>query len=275
MHGVREEHDAPFASLRRTKNCRKCLISSLRTQESEIVEFCKDKQFYLLGIKIREKEPKTCGKFKCKTCGHEWLATFGTIKKGHGCEVCARERNRLNKYLTLDNVKGYAKPYNLEILSIFVGLVGRKQKKRTTFAKCVCKACGRVWSTTANNIKKGQGCPSCCKSGYDVNKPGTFYVYEISNGFIGFGITNVIKSRDRQHRRTFRLHSVSAKLLYTYLGDGEDIFLAEQELKRHLPIESSGIPGFISESVRKDDLGLITTYMEENDKFQRMCPRGF
>ena len=62
---------------------------------------------------------------------------------------------------------------------------------------------GHTWKTAPTNRSRGEGCPSCSKSGFDPNKGGWLYlVYHSAWDLIQVGLTNSPENRINDHRRT-------------------------------------------------------------------------
>ena len=62
---------------------------------------------------------------------------------------------------------------------------------------------GHVWTATPNGRRRGEGCPSCSKSGFDPNRNGWLYlVYHEVWDLIQVGLTNHPDNRLNDHRRT-------------------------------------------------------------------------
>ena len=62
---------------------------------------------------------------------------------------------------------------------------------------------GHTWKTAVHNRSRGEGCPSCSKSGFDPNKDGWLYlVYHEGWDLMQVGLTNSPENRLTDHRRT-------------------------------------------------------------------------
>jgi predicted GIY-YIG superfamily endonuclease len=62
---------------------------------------------------------------------------------------------------------------------------------------------GHTWKTAPTNRSRGEGCPSCSKSGFDPNRNGWLYlVYHEGWDLIQVGLTNSPENRLTDHRRT-------------------------------------------------------------------------
>ena len=89
-------------------------------------------------------------KFRCKKCGHAWMASFSKLRSSGGCPKCSNKcRNKL------EDVKEWLNKYGIELVE-YSGLFSSKSRFR-------CMNCGCEWITTMTNIKRGNGCPRCTK----------------------------------------------------------------------------------------------------------------
>ena len=62
---------------------------------------------------------------------------------------------------------------------------------------------GHLWKTSPTDRSRGEGCPTCSKSGFDPNKDGWLYlVYHEGWDLIQVGLTNSPDNRLMDHRRT-------------------------------------------------------------------------
>ena len=62
---------------------------------------------------------------------------------------------------------------------------------------------GHTWKTSPTDRARGEGCPSCSKSGFDPNMDGWLYlVYHEGWNLIQIGLTNKPENRLTDHRRT-------------------------------------------------------------------------
>ena len=62
---------------------------------------------------------------------------------------------------------------------------------------------GHIWKASPTDRSRGEGCPSCSKSGFDPNKAGWLYlVYHEGWDLIQVGLTNNPENRLTDHRRT-------------------------------------------------------------------------
>jgi hypothetical protein len=111
----------------------------------------------------------------------------------------------------------------------------------------------------ASSHLQGNGCQKCSNHGYNNLKSGYFYIYELDNNIqkgLGFGISNTLKNRHRQHLLTFKKNNTKGKLLTKfYFENGSELFKTENLIKQHKNNINFGIDGFRSECL---------VYSEEN-----------
>lgn len=96
-------------------------------------------------------------KCRCKIDDTIWEAHPENLLRGHGCPTCAAQKtskrmNYTHEYF-IDKVK--QKTSTIEIQSQYVN--------SSSLVDVFCKICGYRWSTIANNLLQGKGCPKCGK----------------------------------------------------------------------------------------------------------------
>lgn len=133
----------------------------------------------------------------------------------------------------------------------------------STKIEIVCRKHGSFSQTPASHLC-GNGCPACANYGYNKSKPGVFYIYK-SDSFIGFGITNNLKSRTKTHKINFKKSGVVAELHKTYTGSGEAILSMERAVKRKFKqqIINTGIEGFKWEAIKCEVFVDLLDFVEE------------
>jgi len=178
----------------------------------------------------KNKESKAV--IRCKKSEHEWTAKPESIKRGHGCQMCAgyfgvSEKNVINTLNSIETIK-------------FVRWDGDYINQKTK-AFFMCKTCNFEWRAAVSDIKKGSRCPSCSLTGFNPNKRGYLYVLESSCGlFCKIGISNNYNNRIRDLKNAtpfgFDVYGVYEN------SDGRRII----ELERHFhkKYESAGFSGF-------------------------------
>jgi len=189
----------------------------------------------MLGDYISAKSKTS---FKCNE-GHIWNTKPYIVFAGHGCPHCA---NRVTLTKEIINKRLHKRNINL---------IGEYTSSHTkTDFRCET---GHVWSSTPDNIIRGNGCPYCA---LDYTKPASLYILKISDlntQFTGFGISCNIDARLSVHRTNLNNYSkcvVKQKIFN--LTRRDHALQLEQELKSSLPIFNSGVPGFITESTKLD-----------------------
>ena len=103
------------------------------------------------------------------------------------------------------------------------------------------------------------------KHGFKPNLMSHFYVYKISmrhSDFIGFGVTNDMKTRHRTHVRSITRCGGAQELLFSYKIKGGLALELERALKRKLQIVDTGVKGFRTEAVAYNETN-ITLIMNE------------
>ena len=94
---------------------------------------------------------------RCKVCNHEWNATPGNLKRGHGCPECAKIKignaNRLPHTKHVTDIKKINP--DVEVLG--------EIKNNHTKVLCRCLVCGHEWNTVPYSLKAGCGCPECAR----------------------------------------------------------------------------------------------------------------
>lgn len=152
------------------------------------------------GLKIIDEyiSNKKNTEFECDK-GHIWITKPEKIKNaGHRCPRCSGRHQP-----TTDEFNQWLKETDKSIT-----LIGEyvSNKVKTTFKCCH----GHTWKTRPNNIKNGDGCPTCCSYGFDPEKPAWEYVF-MRDDYIKFGISNNLEYRLRQHLRRGEVKVVHTK----------------------------------------------------------------
>ena len=95
-----------------------------------------------------------------------------------------------------------------------------------------CKE-GHEWDVKPREIKRGHGCPSCAKTGFDKSKPAILYIaeHELDDGRVrvNVGITN----RSFEERYSASDLTTVARADFWH-GDGDSIYAMEQLLHKVL-----------------------------------------
>lgn len=150
---------------------------------------------------------KTAFKFLCPKHGVQERKFYEFYHKGDKflCSDCKKEEflsRRTNQAERLENIKRICVDKGYE----FCGFIGGKYKNTYTKFKFKCPEHGYKIKTYNDFVNAGQYCPSCSKSGYCTDKPGSFYIYKYKifgyEEFYKFGITNRdVSIRSKEHIR--------------------------------------------------------------------------
>lgn len=89
---------------------------------------------------------------RCGTCAHEWNARITNIKQGSGCPACHAEKT----FLSVEQVDAILTERGFERAGPYIGTTHKPTPLR-------CGACSNEWNANINNIKRGNGCPSCAR----------------------------------------------------------------------------------------------------------------
>lgn len=92
---------------------------------------------------------------ECLKCRRHWEPIAGSLLRGHGCAVCARQEAAKRDMKTQDEFvrEVAAKVPDVEVLGTYTGWDGRVQVR--------CKTCGREWTPAAGTLLAGHGCARC------------------------------------------------------------------------------------------------------------------
>jgi len=123
----------------------------------------------------------------CLKCGQPGSPRYNDVQQGDGaCGYCARQH--------VDSAVAVGK------------MLARDFQPSVPFPGVehpwpgVCLKCGQPGSPRYSDVRSGQGaCASCSDHGYNIGKPGTFYIVA-SADWLKVGITNSPKSRLSTHR---------------------------------------------------------------------------
>lgn len=135
----------------------------------------------------------------------------------------------------------------------------------------VCPEHG-VFLQKLENHMNGCGCPKCAVTGFKPYKRGCLYLYNIATAsgetLLGFGITNSIHHRDRQHQAEFAKSNATGELTHKFFfNTGEHARRLEAIIAKSFPVINSGIYGFMRESVSFDHmpsvLDVVSSYHDE------------
>ena len=189
--------------------CPKC--AGLSPLSKDVVnERIQDRGIVLIGDYV---SALTKSEFRCEL-NHVWKAKPSAIMGGAGCPVCAGlsplSNGMVNERLT-NNDRG-------------IKLIGDYINSRTkTLFECHL---GHRWNSTTNNVLKGSSCPKCSVGGFTVMKSAWIYVL-VFNDYIKYGITNNLKRRLAEHKKSGDYVIATTKLY----KNGDDALRWEQNIK--------------------------------------------
>jgi len=142
--------------------------------------------------------------WKCKTCGHKWMATGDSRssgKKKSGCPPCGQKQS--TQTLLKNNLyrNGSMAETHPELALEYQGnatkiIAGTNNKLSWKCLVVSDEPCGHEWITSGNSRSgtKENGCPACATYGFKPNKPAWAYLlkYQFSDGIVRYkqGITN-------------------------------------------------------------------------------------
>jgi hypothetical protein len=164
--GQGHEWNAKFAHIQDGHGCPHCrdykFLSVVKKHIQDAHNLAKSRDYKFLSTEFKgvmNKYMWGCGK------GHEWSASYNTIKQGHGCPHCSNKAplNILDAHLLAES-RGY------KFLS-------------TEFKNTSTKhlwGCGQAheWLVTYNDIQQGNGCPHCSDKNQNRGEKLTKYCFE-------------------------------------------------------------------------------------------------
>ncbi len=217
-HGVFEQ--IPSAH-KRGIGCPMCTSGAKRTTKQAIVIFKTVHGDKYLYDKVDYNGSSIRIKIGCKTHGY-FMQKPNEHTSGKGCRKCSDER--LQKQRCISDV---------EILKVFhkthldkydysnMKYVGKHHK-----IEIMCKEHGSFYQTPHAHTR-GQGCPSCAVTGFDISKPATLYYLSINNGeAYKIGITN--RSVEERYKK-YDLDKIKILKMWEY-PRGQYAKTAEEEI---------------------------------------------
>lgn len=138
---------------------------------------------------------------QCLIDGFEWDAPLNHLANGNsGCHKC-RARNAGIRYRSDEKevIRKIEAMPNIEFVEFVDGY-----KNSSSKAIIRCKIDGFEWPASVKNLLHNEsGCPSCAKTGYNPNRPGTLYALRSECGsHIKIGISSHPKIRFRKLEKT-------------------------------------------------------------------------
>lgn len=235
------------------QGCPKCSpTSNVKLLVDEILERCEaahhGRYTYQVGT-ITNTSSKM--EIVCAEHGSFWQ-TPEEHYKGAGCPRCAANApwQMSDLLLKFREVHGDKFDYS------HVVYLSTKSK-----IKIICPVHGAFLQKLENHMS-GCGCPKCSVTGFKPLRRGCFYLYRIVTGagkdLLGFGITNSIHHRNRQHQNEFSKAGASGTLTHKFFFNvGEHARLLEASIAKSFPLINSGIYGFMREALSLDHLGKV------------------
>ncbi|AXC36582.1 hypothetical protein [Escherichia phage UB] len=235
--------------------------------EEKVYKICNDKNYKCEEFVYINTNTRLI--LKCPNPEHErWNCSFKKfIYKGTGCPEC-NGRNILKEQTARDRViqKCKEKKYTCKEY-IFNGSIN-------TILELNCDIIDHPsWKCSYNHfINTNTNCPSCSKTGYDINKPGFLYINEIYDT-IGnlvsykFGITGNCKNRFRKYNANkYR----SVPYICYFSNDGNLINELEKIIKKEIKckfLNKSVFKCGYTETIDVKDIDRLLTIID-NDKYR-------
>lgn len=167
--------DGVPTSLIKGASCAKCNGTYQRSRDEFVEELKKlAPTIEVIGEYVNTQTNVRC---YCSVCNHEWTPKPSKLLQGQGCPECAAKKrgDALRKSHQQFVAEMYQVNPNITILGKYVA-----QNKNIL---CRCGVCGNEWSSLANNLLRGQGCPECGKRtiAEKLRKPHNVFVEELSS----------------------------------------------------------------------------------------------
>lgn len=131
------------------------------------------------------RSSQTKVKVRCKKHGI-FESVPSSLMDGRGCKKCAWEQNGINHRMSEDEFL----KRSLEVHDGRYDYSDVKYVTGRTKVEILCKCCNKVFKMQPEAHLAGQGCPSCCKTGYSPSKAGFLYVFNDGGDLTKIGITN-------------------------------------------------------------------------------------
>jgi len=242
------------------KSCRKCAFENLANLRRSTTErFVASSKIQHGGdsfdySQVIYKSAHSKVKIRCNTCHTVFEQKPNNHLNGQGCIKCAGVGKSNTEEFIGKSITEHGSVYDYSEV-VYTGVFDK--------VKILCRYHGPFFQIPASHLR-GQGCSKCAKSGYKSSLPATFYLFNISNKYLGFGITNDFKTRHTNHKTTFKKHSAHAELITTYELSGTQALAIENRLKKSYEIIDTGIEGFRKEAT---DIKHLPAILEDIKKF--------
>lgn len=156
---------------------------------------------------------------------------------------------------------------------LFCGWVDGYQNN-LSFVNLECSLHGNFSVSFTNLMGAHSGCPSCCVTGFDKNKPAWLYVILVKGDgrcFTGYGISNVIDKRLRTHYNNLDKLKLNVATTKIYPLEGNLAATLEKEIGVNFEIVSQGIEGFIKEATYGESFDSVVDFIERKIDGQNSC----
>ena len=130
-------------------------LSRKKTHEEFIAEVAQNGHPDL-EVVGRYIDANTKVKCRCKACGHEWWALPSSIRRGHGCNICASRRAGEKMRMDDSEFRRIVSEKSGSAIEVLEPYAGGKSRVR-----CRCAICGHEWAPVAQSLMSGYGCPAC------------------------------------------------------------------------------------------------------------------
>ncbi len=204
----------------------------------------------------------TCMNVLCQK-GHLFSIKPNNLLSGHGCPRCVNLDWGHEAERTVDSykqkfIKAHGELYDYSLVS---EIKGSKHKINVG-----CNKHG-LFKITPDNHIQGKGCPLCGNSGFQPQKPATFYILRITDHIIKFGITSDINRRLPELQRTCK-YTISVLERFDF-----DSGYVAQEIENNIYADKSIVRSVVD---KKDMLvGYVeTTYSSNLDKILKLVHKN-
>lgn len=215
---------------------------------------CDRKGIEFLGIEGDFKGCHTILKLKCKFDGNEWLTPWRGFNRRRTCLKCAR------RVATEKTMYAHDKAVSkfMQTGSFVEGTTFRRSddisiKRAIWYVTCpVCTGGQQEFESSYARLALGNR-PCLCKgrSGFSVKNDAVFYVLQVTSetcDFVGYGITGLLETRLKNHRRHLLRESYEISEVVTFALAGSQAMELEREIKRRFPLFKQGVTGFRREA---------------------------
>lgn len=172
---------------------------------------------------------------------HVWEAAGDTRRKGHGCPCCVNQKVSVTN--NLENFPELAAQWHptLNGDSTPADVIAGTDKK--IWWQCP-EDSAHVWEARSGKRISGNGCPFCAARGYDLTKPGAFYLL-CGDAWGKVGVSNVLEKRLKTHEANGVFGSL---VLAVHCDDGKVPAHLERTLKafiaKHTVERAPKVDGF-------------------------------